>query len=132
MPTEATAFLDDLTAKDEAKPASKSVVAPAQPQKREPLPQEGQPPEPSERRSVARKRATTKYDLRQENATERDIQFSTRIDDDVNERIRIYCIRRKRGLKRKNQRYGLGEFLEDAIEALERDLDTVIIDGREK
>lgn len=100
--------------------------------KPDPAPEQGSPPAASEGRSNGRRRAATKYDLRQENVTFRDIQFSTRIDDELNERIRAYCVKRKRGLKKRTQRYGLGEFLEDAIEALERELNTVTIDGRAK
>ena len=106
-------------------------MATVEPRKQEAATEQGGTTAPPEGRSNGRRRgAATKYDLRQENVTFRDIQFSTRIDDELNERIRAYCVKRKRGLRKRTQRYGLGEFLEDAIDALEREMNTVTIDGK--
>ena len=74
-------------------------------------------PSASYGRSSGRRGASDKHDLRKVNASQKFIQFSTRITEDLNDEIREYCVRRKNGLK-VTQRYGLGEFLEDALEAL--------------
>lgn len=71
-------------------------------------------------RSSGRRGASDMHDLRKINASQKYVQFSTRITEFLNDDIRDYCIRRKQKLKI-TQRYGLGEFLEDAIESLKRD-----------
>ena len=110
-PPESAAFLDDL---------SEAVEKPVQPPKAAAQSDTPQTPKAAGERVGRKSRAKSRGDVRSLNATERDIQFSTRIDADLDLWIFQICERRK-GKLRRNQRYGLADFLEDAALALDRE-----------
>lgn len=112
MPTDAGEFLHDLVEPTQ-KPAQtvKPPAAIAQPVSPKPA---------SERVARSKTKAEERGDIRRLNTTERGIQFSTRIDPDLDLWIFEICARRKAKLRR-NQRYGLADFLEDAARALDKE-----------
>ena len=109
QPLEAGTFLDDL---------AEAPQKPAQPPKAAAQSDASHTPRGAGER-VGRT-ATKRIDLRVLNATGRGIQFSTRIDEELDRWIGQICTRRK-GKLRRNQRYGLADFLEDAARALDKE-----------
>lgn len=112
-PPESAAFLDDL---------SETTEKPVQPPRAAAQSDAPQTPKAASER-VARPRAAKagdRGDIRKLNMTERGIQFSTRIDPELDLWIFEICARRK-AKQRRNQRYGLADFLEDAAAALDRE-----------
>ena len=106
-PPESAAFLDDL---------SETAEKPAQPPKAAAQSDAAQAPKAASERVARPKRG----DIRSLNKTGRTIQFSTRIDVELDEWIWQVCARRK-GKMRRNQRYGLADFLEDGARALDKE-----------